>query len=520
MGGRVRLDNFHGIGNLPVLAELQVPCAPYVRPKGENSVGEHGLLVPLDRELPEAAREWHQDGQDVMGTNIQRASMFDLHRTQTKHLRVTSHLGQLYEGINDMWTEVADTTVPGGRKSLRFNPDNGTAQHRFFRHMDAVMIGLGKVVEDNRKLSVALYVMTTTAYRDGLMLNSLDLDKHAELADILRFTDSFGQKLALSPEHMADYYKQDCPRDPELTRRQRKYYHEIRRRIEAEMGDDFAGRTGPNAGQRTADDAYYMGTTGVTIPAATEHLGESITPSRKLRRKIVNAAAVAIYERFHFERRRLRQRIIRKRIAEGIEPAPEDREYLTQKKAALTTPQKMEQFTAVKEKHRADDRHSERMPPVVSPPAARTPAAATATAASPGSSSDLPEVSQKTYNKLKRMLQNDPDLKRRVMAAAETPDNDAASSSTTGASTSRKSSKSKSKRKRVSEKATYISTDEELFRDPHAPLEKKKKRKKSLPMYISDDSGEEKPKEDKTAATKDQPGANAGGDDDIVPPSQ
>ena len=36
------------------------------------------------------------------------------------------------------------------------------------------------------------------------------------------------------------------------------------RRIEAEMGDDFAGRTGPNAGQRTAEDAYYMATTGVT----------------------------------------------------------------------------------------------------------------------------------------------------------------------------------------------------------------------------------------------------------------
>ena len=74
-----------------------------------------------------------------------------------------------------------------------------------------------------------------------------------------------------------------------------------------------------------------MATTGVTIPAATEHLGESITPSRKLRRRIVNAAAVAIYERFHFERRRLRQRIIQKRAKEGIEPAPEDREYLTRK---------------------------------------------------------------------------------------------------------------------------------------------------------------------------------------------
>ena len=100
--------------------------------------------------------------------------MFDLHRTQTKHLRVTSHLGQMYEGLNDMWTKVADMTVPGGRKSLRYKPDDETEQHRLYRHFDAVMMGLGKVVEDNRKLSVALYVMTTTAYRDGLLLNSLD----------------------------------------------------------------------------------------------------------------------------------------------------------------------------------------------------------------------------------------------------------------------------------------------------------------------------------------------------------
>ena len=119
------------------------------------------------------------------------------------------------------------------------------------------------------------------------------------------------------------------------------------------------------------------------------HGAPGITQSRKLRRRIVNAAAVAIYKRFHFERRRLRQRIIQKRADEGIEPAPEDREYLTHKKPALTTPQKMKRFTAVREKCRADDRHSEQMPAVVSPPAARTPAAATATAASPGSSSDV-----------------------------------------------------------------------------------------------------------------------------------
>ena len=444
--------------------------------------------------------------------------MFDLHRTQTKHLRVTSHLGQLYEGINDIWTKVADETVPGGRKSLKYKPDDETEQHRLFRHMDAVMIGLGKVVEDNRKLSVALYVMTTTAYRDGLMLNSIDLEQHAELADILRFTDTFGQKLALSPEHMADYYKQDCPRDPELTRRQRKYYHEIRRRIEAEMGDDFAGRTGPDAGQRTADDAYYMATTGVTIPAGTEYLGESITPSRKLRRKIVNAAAVAIYERFHFERRRLRQKILQKRIDEGYEPTNEDREHLSKKKPVLTTPQKMERYTAVREKHRADDRRSERMPPVVSPPAARTPAAATATAAGAGSSADLPEMSPRTYDRLRRLMRDDPDLRRRVRETDDPPDNDGASSHTTGASTSRRSSKSKSKRKRVSERATSFSTDEELFRDPNAPRVKKRKRKKSIPLSISDDSGEAEPKDDKAAANKDP---SAAGDDDApIPPSQ
>ena len=45
-----------GIGNLSMLAELQVPWAPYVGPKCENSVGERGLEVPLDGELPPSAR--------------------------------------------------------------------------------------------------------------------------------------------------------------------------------------------------------------------------------------------------------------------------------------------------------------------------------------------------------------------------------------------------------------------------------------------------------------------------------
>ena len=52
--------------------------------------------------------------------------MFNLHRTQTKHLRVTSHLGQLYEGVNDVWTKTAHATIPGGQNSLRYKPKDET----------------------------------------------------------------------------------------------------------------------------------------------------------------------------------------------------------------------------------------------------------------------------------------------------------------------------------------------------------------------------------------------------------
>ena len=115
-------------------------------------------------------------------------------------------------------------------------------------------------------------------------------------------------------------------------------------------------------------------------------------------------------------------------------------------------------------------------------------------------------------------MRDDPDLRRRVRDADDLPDNDGASSHTTGASTSRRSSKSKSKRNRVSERATSFSNDEELFRDPNAPQVKKRKRKKSIPLYISDDSGEAEPKDDKAAANKDP---SAAGDDDApIPPSQ
>ena len=78
--------------------------------------------------------------------------------------------------------KVANMTIPGGGKSLKYRPKDEDVQHRLYRHLDAILMGLGKVVEDNRKLSVTLYVMTTVAYRDRLMLNSLDTSKHAELS--------------------------------------------------------------------------------------------------------------------------------------------------------------------------------------------------------------------------------------------------------------------------------------------------------------------------------------------------
>ena len=63
----------------------------------------------------------------------------------------------------------------------------------------------------------------------------LDASRHAELLDMLRFSDSFRQKPALNPAEMTRCYKDECPTDPELTGRQRKYYSQIRQKIEQEM---------------------------------------------------------------------------------------------------------------------------------------------------------------------------------------------------------------------------------------------------------------------------------------------
>ena len=88
-------ENYLGYGNLPVLAELHVPWAPYARPKHEHSVHEDGLQVPLNSEVSENTAAWLQNGRNALGTIVNRVSMFDLHRTQVKKLRITSHKQQL-----------------------------------------------------------------------------------------------------------------------------------------------------------------------------------------------------------------------------------------------------------------------------------------------------------------------------------------------------------------------------------------------------------------------------------------
>ena len=87
---RERQQNWKGYGNLPVIAELHVPWAPYIRPKHEPSLPERGFHVPLDEELPEKAAAWHENGKFIAGSIINRASMFDLHRLHMKRVRVTS----------------------------------------------------------------------------------------------------------------------------------------------------------------------------------------------------------------------------------------------------------------------------------------------------------------------------------------------------------------------------------------------------------------------------------------------
>ena len=48
--------NFDGYGNLPTVAKLYVQWAPYLRPRGEASLLEEGMQVPLDSELCKKAR--------------------------------------------------------------------------------------------------------------------------------------------------------------------------------------------------------------------------------------------------------------------------------------------------------------------------------------------------------------------------------------------------------------------------------------------------------------------------------
>ena len=76
-------------------SELHVPWARYARPKHKHSVQEDGLLVPLNSEVSEETAAWLQNGRNTLSTIVNRALMFDLHRTHLKKLRITSHKQQL-----------------------------------------------------------------------------------------------------------------------------------------------------------------------------------------------------------------------------------------------------------------------------------------------------------------------------------------------------------------------------------------------------------------------------------------
>ena len=76
-------------------SELHVPWARYARSKHKHSVQEDGLLVPLNSEVSEETAAWLQNGRNTLSTIVNRALMFDLHRTHLKKLRITSHKQQL-----------------------------------------------------------------------------------------------------------------------------------------------------------------------------------------------------------------------------------------------------------------------------------------------------------------------------------------------------------------------------------------------------------------------------------------
>ena len=364
---RDRAANFDGYGNLPVLAELHVPWAPYARARDEHSISEDGLQVPINDELSPQTAQWHENGKHITGTIVNRASLFDLHRIHVKRLRVTSHLNQVYKGLGEVWKQLQEDIMPGGKyRPLAANDPKVVKLKQKIRHQQTMMLGMEKILDDGMLLEVQLHLMTTVMLRDGVLHNT---DCPEGLARQIRFDDTMGYKLMLNPETVGSYYGEGVSSIPIDKRAVTKRMRELRNQIVNELGEEFSGLSTPGEplrvlSSRRATDAFVMPCTGVTVPAASPHSGGKLTRSRAMEQKILEAITFAVADRFSRELTRI----------ERMEAAKAAQNYKgVMKKIKTAFPQAtpvqeaLQEMTAIRERKKRHDQRSRCLSPVSSP---------------------------------------------------------------------------------------------------------------------------------------------------------
>ena len=372
---RTRDENYLGYGNLPVLAELHVQWAPYARPKHEHSIPEDGLQVPINSEVSPKTARWLQSGRKTIGTIVNRASMFDLHRTHVKKLRVSSYKQQLYKGILEAWGEVQKKIETcRTSKALKEDDPHVAKLEEHVADLETLMIGMKSVLLDDAKLEVAMHLMTTVMLRDGVLCNT---DVEEEVARQIRFHDTYGARLMMNPVLVSASYSDDEVPPPEKDDPPRKPLpmsaRKIRKNIVNEMGNAFAGKPPPDLPHmpgelRDATQSYELDT-GVTIPAASPHSGGALTPSRIYEKQVIYAIAYAVAARFETERREAEKRQAAEKAAEELKTMPEGSKKRCKREFpdAIGSTTRLKEFLKERERKKRHDRRDPEFSPHVSP---------------------------------------------------------------------------------------------------------------------------------------------------------
>ena len=111
--------------------------------------------MPLDEELCESARVWHQDGRNITGTIISRPSMFELYLTQNKRMRVTSHHGQLLKTATTILGEMVVRCFSDGLEKADGEAPDGKITaflRQHLRHLETIQVGLARTQEAGEKI--------------------------------------------------------------------------------------------------------------------------------------------------------------------------------------------------------------------------------------------------------------------------------------------------------------------------------------------------------------------------------